>query len=263
MLAAAVADLNRNRRPVMGLAPTAKAARVLDRDTGVVADTVAKLLHDWDRPTGPTSEWRFHPGTTLIIDEAGMLSTPNLHRLVQLAEQQQWRLALIGDPHQLQAVGRGGMFGELVAATRHVELERIHRFTHDWEAAASLKLRHGHPTVLDTYEAHNRIHAGTIGEHLDTMVAAWKYHHARGESLAITTTTNDHVDLINHTIHAARLQLGQLDETRSATTVDGSLCVGDVIATRPQRPPHRHHRRRHHPQPPTLDDHRHPPRRSR
>ena len=50
MLAAAVDDLDRHRRPVIGLAPTAKAARVFERDTGMVADTVAKLLHDW-RPT--------------------------------------------------------------------------------------------------------------------------------------------------------------------------------------------------------------------
>lgn len=232
MLAAAVTDLHRNRRPVMGLAPTAKAARVLNRDTGVAADTVAKLLHDWDRPTGPTPEWRLPPGTTLIVDEAGMLSTPNLHHLVQLAEQQQWRLVLVGDPHQLQGVGRGGMFAELVTASRHVELERIHRFTTHWEAAASLMLRHGQPAVLGVYQAFDRIHAGAIGEHLDTIVATWNYHHARGETLAITTTTNDHVDLINHTIHSVRLRLGDLDFNRSATTVDGTVFVGDVIATR-------------------------------
>ena len=48
--AAAVDDLQRQRRPLFGLAPTAKAARILERDTGIVADTVAKLLYEWSRP---------------------------------------------------------------------------------------------------------------------------------------------------------------------------------------------------------------------
>ena len=39
--------------PVFGVAPTAKAARVLERDTGMRADTVAKLLHEWQRPDRP------------------------------------------------------------------------------------------------------------------------------------------------------------------------------------------------------------------
>ena len=54
MLSAAVDDLHRQRRPLFGLAPTAKAARILERDTGIAADTVAKLLYEWSRP-GPAT----------------------------------------------------------------------------------------------------------------------------------------------------------------------------------------------------------------
>ena len=63
MLRAAVDDLRRQGRPVFGLAPTAKAARVLERDTGIVADTVAKLLYEWDRPDrAPGDRWRLPAG---------------------------------------------------------------------------------------------------------------------------------------------------------------------------------------------------------
>ena len=78
---------------------------------------------------------------------------------------------LVGDPRQLQAVGRGGMFAELCTTTRVHELARLHRFTHPWEAAASLRLRAGDPAVLDVYEAHGRITAGTFDEHLDRLAA--------------------------------------------------------------------------------------------
>ena len=40
-------------RPVFGVAPTAKAARVLGARTGMAADTVAKLLHEWARTDRP------------------------------------------------------------------------------------------------------------------------------------------------------------------------------------------------------------------
>jgi len=142
-LRAAVTDLHQHGRRVFGVAPTAKAAKVLGQETGIPADTVAKLLHEWARPDGPKTQWCLPSGTTVIVDEAGMLSTPNLHRLTELASGGQWRLVLVGDHRQLQAVGRGGLFAEICATGRTIELEQVHRFSHDWEAAASLRLRHG------------------------------------------------------------------------------------------------------------------------
>ncbi len=139
MLARAREDLHRHTAPVFGLAPTAKAARVLERDTGMAADTVAKLLYEWSRPElEPGSPYRLPKSTTVVVDEAGMIASHDLARLVTLAEQNEWRLVLVGDPRQLQAVGRGGLFDELCRNGRVHQLEQIHRFTHPWEAEASL-----------------------------------------------------------------------------------------------------------------------------
>ena len=56
MLERAVADLHTNDRPVLGVAPTAKAARVLERETRMRCDTVAKLLWEHTRPDrGPSA----------------------------------------------------------------------------------------------------------------------------------------------------------------------------------------------------------------
>jgi conjugative relaxase-like TrwC/TraI family protein len=201
-------------------------------ETGMRSDTVAKLLHEWSRTDRPPQHpWRLHPGTTLLIDEAGMLATGDLHQLTRLADSHDWRLALIGDPHQLQAVGRGGMFAELCATGRTIELDTIHRFRNGWEAAASLKLRHGDPTGLDDYLDHDRVFAAPLAEHLDNIALAWAGSHERGEYVAITTTTNDHVDAINHAVQDHRDRIGQLGNQR--LHLDGAtLCVGDVITTR-------------------------------
>ena len=232
MLRTAVSDLTAHGRPVFGLAPTAKAARVLETGTGMPTDTVAKLLYEHNRPDRPPDPfWRLPAGTTLIIDEAGMLATSDLHHLTRLADQHHWRLALVGDPHQLHAVGRGGMFAELCATGRTIELDTIHRFHNPWEAAASLKLRHGDPTGLDAYAAHDRIHAAPFAEHLDNIAHAWIGAHQRAEYIAITTTTNDHVDAINRAVQAHRLTVGQLDD-QHLEIGDTTLHVGDVITTR-------------------------------
>ena len=232
MLQAAVSDLHGQRRAVMGLAPTAKAARVLQAETGMIADTVAKLLYELDRPDSDDSWWDAGPGMTVIVDEAGMLNTSDLSRLVTHAEHRQWRLALVGDPHQLQAVGRGGMFLELCDTGRRVELEHLHRFANRWEAAASLELRRGNPSALDAYAAHGRIRAGTFAEHLDTITDLWLQCQTEGESLSIITTRTEHVNVINDHIQQRRLDTGELDPATLAQVHDAWVMVGDVVATR-------------------------------
>lgn len=231
MLRAAAADLTAHDRPVVGYAPTAKAARVLETGTGMACDTVAKLVYEHTRPNRPPRrDWDLPPGTTVVIDEAGMLATHDLYRLTLLADEHRWRLALVGDPHQLQAVGRGGMFGELCATGRTIELDTIHRFDNDWEAAASLKLRHGDPTGLQPYLDHHRIQPAPFAEHCGNIASYWTAASERGEHIAVTTTTNDHVDAINQAVQAHRLDTGQLGD--GVWYGDQRLFVGDVIVTR-------------------------------
>jgi len=234
MLTAAAHDLHDHGRAVFAVTPTAKAARTVERDTGIPGDTVAKLLHEWqrtDRP--PLPEFQLPAGATLVVDEAGMLSTPALHQVVTLAERNRWRLALVGDPRQLQGVGRGGLLAEVCANGRVEQLERLHRFTHAWEAAASLQLRSGDSAGLDAYESHGRIVAGTFDDHLERVAAAWIAHHDTGGSFAVVASTNDHVDTINQAIQDARLDAGHLDTTTATRLAAGEIAhVGDVIATR-------------------------------
>jgi conjugative relaxase-like TrwC/TraI family protein len=233
-LRAAINDLHRTSRPVFGVAPSAKGARVLKRETGINTDTLDKLLHEWKRTDRlPLDEFRLPAGTTLIVDEAGMIGTHSFAALASLAETNDWRVALVGDGYQLQAVGRGGMFHELARTGRVHELDRIHRFTNEWEAAASLKLRRGDPRALIDYFAHDRVLPGTFDEQLAFIVDRWQLSQAVGQTLAITASSNEHVARINAAIQEARAAAGDVDTTSIAPI--GGLefaCVGDVIVTR-------------------------------
>jgi conjugative relaxase-like TrwC/TraI family protein len=231
-LARAIDDLTDHGRPVFGVAPTAKAARVLAEGAGMRTDTVAKLLHEWHRPQGPADTHRLPAGTTVVVDEAGMIGTGSLDALVTLAEQQRWRLVLVGDPHQLQAVGRGGMFDELCRTHPAHELTTVHRFHARWEQAASLDLRAGHPQVIDRYTDHQRVHPGTFPTLQTAIAQRWIDAHHAGHTVAVVAETNSHVDALNLAIQAARRDLGHLGRTPVPVAGLERAYVGDHIVTR-------------------------------
>jgi conjugative relaxase-like TrwC/TraI family protein len=230
-LRAAVDDLARQARPVFGVAPTAKAAKVLRDETGTATDTVAKLLYEWSKPQ-PAEGYRLAPGTTLVVDEAGMVGTGALDELVGLAVSQEWRLVLVGDPRQLHAVGRGGMFDELCRTGPTHELATIHRFQHRWEQAASLGLRSGDPTALDAYLDHDRVRAGTFDAVAARAAGRWLVAHDSGTSVAIVAETNEHVDALNATVQDIRQRNGHLGLASTAIGGSERAFVGDHVVTR-------------------------------
>jgi len=232
-LAPAVEQLRADGRAVFGVAPSATAAEVLGAETGLSADTLDKLLieHRLQRP--PDHRYDLPAGATVIVDEAGMIPTQKLAELAALADVKGWRVALVGDPLQFSAVGRGGMFGLFVDAFGAVELEHVHRFVNAWERDASLRLRRGDVTVAEEYEAHGRLHGGTVTQMEREIVEAWWAHRRAGESVLLMTPTNEAVERLNQRCQQTRINTCDLDTTGRRLTVGPyTMHVGDEIATR-------------------------------
>ena len=228
----AVEQLHAEGRVVFGVAPSAIAASVLAAETGVRADTIDKLLVE-HRTGRPKPAFDLPQGATVIVDEAGMLGTAKLAELIRLAEDRSWRVALVGDPLQFSAVGRGGMVGMIVDTHGGIELDRVHRFTNDWERTASLQLRRGDPAAADIYEREGRLHGGTSEQMERAAIAGWWRHWARDETVLLMAPSNDTVDRLNERAQQRRIAAGELDPDRFVETADGvRLHVGDVIATR-------------------------------
>ena len=228
-----IEQLRREGRAVFGVAPSAAAAEVLAVDTGVDADTLDKLLieHTLDRP--PDHRYDLPADSTVVVDEAAMVSTPKLAELFDLAERRDWRLVLVGDPMQFSAVGRSGMFGHLVDSFDAIELDRVHRFNHPWEARASLRLRRGDTTVVEEYEAHGRLRGGTSTRMRMAAVRGWWETIQRGETASLTAPTNAAVVELNHAAQMKRLAADELDPD-GPTLQAGPyrLHIGDTVATR-------------------------------
>ena len=232
-LAPAVAQLRADGRAVFGVAPSATAAEVLSDETGLVADTLDKLLieHRLNRP--PDHRYDLPAGATVIVDEAGMLPTTRLTELADLADVKGWRLALVGDPLQFSAVGRGGMFGLLVDTFGAIELDRVHRFDNERERDASLRLRRGDVTVAEVYEAHGRLHSGTLNQMERASVAAWWERRRAGEKGLLMSPTNEATERLNQRCQQTRINAGEVDPADRRLTVGGyDVHAGDEIATR-------------------------------
>lgn len=226
--AVAVGAMEARGRAVIGLAPSGKAADVLATEARCPTDTVAGFLTR--QRHGPT---RWPAGTSVVLDEAGMIATDDLARLVDLVRQHRWRLVAVGDPEQLPAVGRGGMFARWCDTVSHHTLDTPHRFHEPWEAAASINLRAGRTEAVDAYAAHNRLHT-THPALVATQVArAHQRHTAAGRTVAITTNTAETARAVNREIQ----WLTHPGATGGIDLHDGTTVhVGDRIATRRNDP---------------------------
>ena len=230
MLASAVASLREQGRAVVGLAPSGKAADVLGRETATPATTLAKLLYEHGRPEGPPPEWQLRPGTTIVLDEAGMASTEDLARLVDLADRHHWRLVCVGDPAQLPAVGRGGMFAHWCESFPAHHLEEVRRFHDAWQGEASLLLRQGDPACAAHYAEHGRLRTVHPALLADRVARQYEQMSGGGDTVAITTASTGTARAINVEIQRRR------NPRRQGTSValaDGTeVFVGDQVATR-------------------------------
>ena len=90
--------------PLRGFAPSAEAAKVLEKESGIMAQTVAGCLAE---SLGRTNNRK---GEVWIVDEAGLLSARDCERMMQRAQILGARIAFVGDTRQLSAVEAGNPF---------------------------------------------------------------------------------------------------------------------------------------------------------
>jgi conjugative relaxase-like TrwC/TraI family protein len=233
--------------------PTLKASQVAERELGTRASSAAWLIHQhrfrWDDDGHWTRDPREpvthrHPaailrrGDVLLVDEAGMLDQDTALALVTIADEAKARLVLLGDRHQLPAVGRGGVLDLAVTiapSEARLTLDVIHRFEDPEYAELSLLMRRGERPG----EVFDRLHArGEIRIHATDVE---RLHALAGEPGLIIADTLDQVAGLNAVIKARRISDGDLSDPGggepTATTYAGvAITVGDRIATRRNDP---------------------------
>jgi hypothetical protein len=233
--------------------PTLKAAEVAAAETGADGHSAAWLVHQhgwrWDthghwarRPdSGPGAAAQLHAGDLLLVDEAGMLDQDTARALLTIADETGARVGLVGDRHQLSAVGRGGVLDHAIAwahPTAVVSMERVHRFTDSDYAALTLRMRTSENpgSVFDTLHRRGQV---VIHPSEAERTAALAEAGAAGD--LVVADTREHVAGLNAAIRdQRRIQSAEgepADSRPSLVTALGErIGLGDRVATRRNDP---------------------------
>jgi conjugative relaxase-like TrwC/TraI family protein len=217
---------------VLGLA-TSQIATLELTANGLQACNTTAFRHRAATADPGSPEFPMRAGDLVVVDEVGMTSTADLAHITELVVRMGAKVVFTGDPEQLAAIEAGGMLGLLAADNGHYALDQVHRFTHPWEQAASLRLRTGDPTVLALYENHGRLRGGTVEEVTDDAVRAYLADTLSGRTSLLVTTTNDGAADLSARIRAELVRLGHVDAAVLGVGRDGNpIGVGDCVQAR-------------------------------
>ena len=109
--------------PVIGVAWQGQAADVLQREAGIASQTAALLLR---RIEGGEQDAIPHR-SVIVVDEASVMPTRSLERLIHAAAWRSARVVLVGDRAQLPAIDAGGGFAALADRLCAAELTENRR----------------------------------------------------------------------------------------------------------------------------------------
>ncbi|RZT07661.1 conjugative relaxase-like TrwC/TraI family protein [Mycobacterium sp. BK558] len=224
------AAAHRGNKEVLVLAPTGKAVdEAMQEEAGDRGLTVAKALKLIEDNTLAIDRH-----TVVIVDEASMVGTPELKKLLSAAVAGRAKMVLVGDPYQLAPVkARGGMFehlcGELPWSQRLGEVWRMRAAE---ERDASLALRSGHGNRLRKavgwYRSHGRLHTGDPIAMAKDAGDAYLADRAAGKDSLMVCDSWEMADALNQRVHNALV--GDGPSVRAAR--DQHVAVGDIIVSR-------------------------------
>jgi conjugative relaxase-like TrwC/TraI family protein len=160
---------------VLGCSVKATAAAELQTGSGIPSWTAARLLLELDGTTGTGGTARLPEGAVLVVDEAGMLGTRHLGRLLAHTQAARGKLVLVGDPKQLPSIDASGLFPLLADQLDAVTLTSNRRQTDPADRQALVDYRNDDiDTALASYAARGRLHTSkdATGQRA-AMVTRW------------------------------------------------------------------------------------------
>ena len=188
------------------------------------------LLHAWDKDRDLLGA-----RDVLVVDEAGMIGSRQMERLLSAAASAGAKVVLVGDPELLQAIEAGAAFRAIAERVGSVEITEVRRQHDVWQQQATRELATGRTAAaLERYEA-----AGMVAGH-DTLeaakaavVAGWDaVRRARPEaSQIILAYRRDDVRDLNEQARAVRRAAGELvvDQVLATERGERAFATGDRL----------------------------------
>ncbi len=204
---------------VRGAALSGIAAENLESGSGITSRTIASLEYAWGR-----DREQLGPRDVLVVDEAGMIGTRQMGRLLSAADQAGAKVVLVGDPEQLQAIEAGAAFRSISERHGAAEITEIRRQRGAWQRDATRWLATGRTSeAIGAYREHGMVHAADTREAARAnLVEGWDRQRQAEPGLTrmILTHTNAEVLALN-------------GEARERLRTTGDL--GDEVAVQAER----------------------------
>lgn len=171
----------------------------------------------------------------LVIDEAGMIGTRQMERVISEAEKRGAKVVLVGDPEQLQAIEAGASFRSITERYGHVEITHIRRQRADRQRDATRQQATGRTAeAIHAYVEGGAVHVAETREAARAELAE------RGDrdrvaapdtSRMILAHTNDEVRSLNELAREQLRGAGGLGADVEVETlhVQRSFAVGDRV----------------------------------
>ncbi len=215
---------------VRGVALSGIAAENLESGSDIASRTIASMEHGWGQGRDVLTA-----RDVLVIDEAGMVGTRQLERVLSHAAKAGAKVVLVGDPQQLQSIEAGAAFRSIFERHGGAEIGEVRRQREDWQRDATRDLATGRTgTAIHAYDTHGMVHeAATRGEARKNLIERWDRDRqtAPDQSRIILTHTNAEVHSLNEAARERMRSAGDLGDDVRLTVERGtrSFASGDRV----------------------------------
>jgi conjugative relaxase-like TrwC/TraI family protein len=215
---------------LLAAAPTGIATVGLEAEGFEEVATVDRLLLDLAR-----GGERLDTRTVLVVDEAGMVGSRKLTRLLEHAHRDGAKVVLVGDDRQLAAIDAGGGFRALRLRLGASELVENRRQLHAWEREAIELVRQGLvEEAVAAYREHGRVVAADSKQQMTlALLQDWWQAYRQAEQdpaqdVVVLAARRDEVDRLNTACQQVLARHGRLGAERLRVG-DRQVAVGDRV----------------------------------
>ncbi len=230
MLGVAREAWERGGYEVRGAALSGIAAEGLENGSGIASRTIASMEHGWSQGRDLLTS-----RDVLVIDEAGMVGTRQMERVLSHAADAGAKVVLVGDPQQLQAIEAGAAFRAIHERHGGVEITEVRRQHVEWQQDATRHLATGRTgEAIRAYAERGMVHAAETREQARAeLVERWDRERiaAPDQTRIILTHTNDEVRELNEAARDRMRVAGELGDDVRVKTERGAraFASGDRI----------------------------------
>jgi ATP-dependent exoDNAse (exonuclease V) alpha subunit len=221
-------------REIVGIAVSGSTAERLGADSPALSGRTLTLDALVARADGGRLQVR--AGTTVILDEAGMVDHKRMDNLTELIDRSGAKLIAVGDGKQLPSIGPGGMFDRIAGRAPTAELADVRRTSEPEERKAWAALRAGEPErAMAHYQARGQLFFNdTRDEAGEAAVQRWaeltKSRDIR-EIALIADASNTEIARLNARAQHLRAERGELGQAEVPLPHQHyGLREGDLIA---------------------------------